>query len=150
MNQIPFSLANALDGAAVVTRYGRRVSKLTHFPGLPPWKDCIVAVVEGDDYLSNFNENGKCSNGEGERDLFMAPQTFRIGDIDVPLPEMKEPAHGEQYYYPSLSSAQYCHTGVWRGYCWQLNDLKRGLIHLNKTNASIHGKALQTQFQPFV
>ena len=70
----PFDLQAALAGAPVVTRDGRKVVRLAHFPEVD---DCIrvIFVVEGSQGIWHAHENGhasSCGSFNSNLDLFMA------------------------------------------------------------------------------
>lgn len=69
----PFDLAAALAGAPVVTRDGRKVLQLAHFPEASP-DIGLVILFEGSSTLNTRREDGTRFNGnDSSMDLFMAP-----------------------------------------------------------------------------
>lgn len=72
---IPFNLDRAMAGDTVITRDGRKVLQIAHFP-LVNKDERIVAQIEGDFVHFGFSENGSFIIGEiSINDLFMAPKT---------------------------------------------------------------------------
>lgn len=142
MSKTPFNLQDALAGDPVITRDGRKVLQIAQFPEAKTFK--LVAFIEGNTAVTLYMADGRYNvvDINSPLDLFMAPKTFRIGDIDVPLPETVIPFYGQKCYIVSLNSEECCSLNVWRGYDWQVMALKRGLVHLNRNYASIHGRAL--------
>lgn len=143
MNSIPFNLEDALNGAPVMTRGGRKVSRIVQFPEEHLTYPIMVAI-ENNPHIMTYTRDGRYDVDllNSTHDLVMAPRTFRIGDVDVPLPETVNPFDGQQYYAVDLNSKECFWTNVWRGYDWQVSALKRGLVHLNPSHAEVHGKAL--------
>ena len=69
----PFDLTAALAGAPVVTRDGRKVLQIAHFP-MAAKLFAIVVVVEDNDFPTTLDANGKYMHDlDREVDLFMAP-----------------------------------------------------------------------------
>lgn len=74
----PFNLERALAGDKVVTRGGREVTFVGHFPQLTPGYR-VAAIIAGDQMIRQFGESGKY-NMDGQEaiaDLFMAPKTVK-------------------------------------------------------------------------
>lgn len=74
----PFNLERALAGDKVVTRDGREVTFVGHFPKLTPGYR-VAAIIAGDQIIRQFGESGKY-NMDGQEaitDLFMAPKTVK-------------------------------------------------------------------------
>lgn len=72
----PFNLEKALAGEPVITRNGRRVLRIAHFPECGE-HDRVVAAIEGEGDVYTFYENGNFVNEENEIDLFMAPNIVK-------------------------------------------------------------------------
>ena len=71
----PFNLKDALAGKPVVTRDGRKVFDLHHFPSASTYK--LAGVVEGaEEQPSTFTEKGIFAifSSNNNRDLFMASE----------------------------------------------------------------------------
>lgn len=72
----------------------------------------------------------------------LKPRTIKVGDIDVPAPEVIPPQNGTEIFTIALDIENYCVTSYWEGGKTQLLALQRGLIHLNEENAIAYAKAL--------
>lgn len=66
----PFDLHKALAGHPVVTRNGRKIIRIAHFPEATMYP--VSALIDGEDRAFTFTESGKyhrLSNGDGNLDL---------------------------------------------------------------------------------
>lgn len=70
------------------------------------------------------------------------PRTIRIGDYDVPEPEREPLELGQQYYYVNLGNADCWYCDYWANRGWEIRLLKMGLIHLTRSAAELHARAL--------
>lgn len=97
MNLKPFNLEAALNGAKVVTRDGRTVSRVTYFPEIKGTDYPVKAIVE--DNLQGFTVDGfyYTRNNESCIDLFLAPK-LREGWINI-YP------HGNAVWYQTKEKA---------------------------------------------
>lgn len=69
----PFDLTAALAGAPVVTRDGRKVLQIAHFPKMNSSHE-VIAAIDGIEYVQCFGKSGVVSDCIGfKTDLFMAP-----------------------------------------------------------------------------
>ena len=69
----PFDLTAALAGAPVVTRDGRKVLQIAHFPKVS-LSERIVAHIDSNYCIQIFYDDGQFIRGkESKFDLFMAP-----------------------------------------------------------------------------
>ncbi len=73
----PFNLERALAGDPVVTREGRKVIRITHFPESMIIDYRLVVLLENQNLPDFYCENGNYRRDDGETpfDLFMAPRT---------------------------------------------------------------------------
>ena len=71
------------------------------------------------------------------------PKTIRIGEYDVPEPVREPLKEDQEYYYPAVGSESFSYRGQWEN-TGNVHHrlLGRGLVHLTREAASIHGKAL--------
>ena len=68
------------------------------------------------------------------------PPTLFINGIEVTEP-VREPLNdGDRYFIPDLCGA--ADDIEWASDCWDMENLRDGLIHLTKESAEIHRKAL--------
>lgn len=93
----PFDLQKALAGDPVVTRDGRKVLKVAHFPECAGWE--VAVHIEGDKNLTAMPQSGRYLAGRGkagdsEYDLFMAPKQREVW-VNI--------------YSPAAS----CENGIW-------------------------------------
>jgi hypothetical protein len=73
----PFNLQQALAGAPVVTRDGRKVEELHYFKNVTKGDFPIVGVIDG--RLESFTESGNFNvSNISESDLFMAPVKVKM------------------------------------------------------------------------
>lgn len=139
----PFNLQAALRGEPVAIRDGRKVLQIAHFPGAR--EDQRVAVlVEGENTLWKYPEHGILLKYHAEPvDLMMAPRTFELGGIEVPLPESEAPEEGTRYFtpVPRLPSDNIS-TRAWRNTAEDLHLLRHGMVHLRSGHAAIHATAM--------
>lgn len=70
--RIPFDLEKALAGDPVVTRGGKRVSQIAHFPDAE-YHSRVYAMIEGDFRPVSVSEHGRLVEGISLSDLFMEP-----------------------------------------------------------------------------
>lgn len=71
----PFNLQAALKGAPVITRDGRKVIRIAHFPEAKHNAYQVVYLTEGSEEPSFACEDGRFARGsEDKGDLFMAPK----------------------------------------------------------------------------
>ena len=77
----PFDLKAALAGAKVITRDGREVFSVRHYPDNPVWRT-VLADVRGEDGVIinlDYYSNGRYrSVREDVEDLFMAEEEEKI------------------------------------------------------------------------
>ncbi|WP_237388280.1 hypothetical protein [Xenorhabdus sp. Sc-CR9] len=81
-------------------------------------------------------------NSEWEYKLKPNPQTIRIGEWDVPVPERKPLLKGTTYYVPDLLTENFTDPLVWDNSHLDLRLLNRGLVHLTADAANTHACAL--------
>ena len=72
----------------------------------------------------------------------IAPNTIRIGGMDVPKPMQVAPAYGTAYWIVNLFCINLNHINYWCNNPTDLFYLKRGICHINETNCRIHAEAL--------
>lgn len=72
-----FDLKAALDGEPVVTRDGRKVVQIAHFPSVSDGYRLEV-LVSGDCRSRSYWDSGKYSNGDNALDLFMASKPVKV------------------------------------------------------------------------
>jgi hypothetical protein len=80
----PFDLKAALRGEKVVTRDGREVSSVTHFPSVAV-RESVIAVIEGRIYTFTSLGFYYEENNQSQHDLLMAAKTvtkFSVVYID--------------------------------------------------------------------
>jgi hypothetical protein len=65
-----------------------------------------------------------------------------INGIEVPAPERTAPARNTTYHYPAPWNEDAYSTTSWDNHPADKRALARGLVHLTKEAAAIHGKAL--------
>lgn len=69
------------------------------------------------------------------------PKTIVINGFTVNAPMGKEPGYYTSYYFPNLSSADYCSTTTYSS-DWDKQSFKRGLCFSNKEDAIAMAKAM--------
>jgi hypothetical protein len=71
-----------------------------------------------------------------------APRTMRIGAFDVSEPYRGEMKDDQEYYLADPKTHLFYHESMW----WDDREdnmrMKRGLIHLTREAAALHGKAI--------
>lgn len=71
----PFNLERALAGDPVVTRDGRKVLQVVHFPQMRLEKR-VMALIEGNGIPGGYNENGRLFKEDtSDADMFMVATT---------------------------------------------------------------------------
>ena len=70
------------------------------------------------------------------------PRTIRIGEYDVPEPVREMPKHRTMYWVAGPTECDYQVEYIWTGNSIDQLWFLRGLIHLTREAAELHGKAL--------
>lgn len=100
----PFDLQKALAGEPVITRKGRKVVRIAHFPEAHEMHR-VVALVEGDLIPITHDEGGRnLSYNSTLHDLFMAPKKVTVWVVALSGDE----SHGTRcggYFYDTKEEA---------------------------------------------
>jgi hypothetical protein len=106
-----------------------------------PWKRWIYHYVNWDaDYWEPCEHHPIFGNPAWT--YRRKPQTRRIGEYDVPEPVREPLERGQRYWVASPTESSYFVSITWDDDYIDLLWLERGLIHLDKESARIHGKVL--------
>ena len=140
MKTKPFNLADAMNGAKLVTREGMEAKFIAYGPESRDWSRVVVLidgrVVTLDIFGRGHSERDTCN------DLFLAVQTRSINGYEYPEPERVEPEKGTECWAASPSSEDFV-LRFWFAHRDNRHRqlLKRGRVHLSKENAKQHAIA---------
>ena len=70
------------------------------------------------------------------------PSVRRIGERDVPTPEVKAPKNGDTYFVVDTNSPHDPPDYFWVGDDWDKRQLSNGMVHLDAGRAREHAEAL--------
>ncbi len=147
MKKLPFNLEKALAGEPVVTRDGREIEQIAHFPTAIS-KHELFACVSG--FVNSYCIDGKTHredgvsgvNADSNLDLFMKQKTITVNGFEVPAP-LDSDRDVEGYFLASTSEPDFydiCGKGIF------LADgcdfIGRGIAHTTREAAVAHAKAM--------
>lgn len=72
----------------------------------------------------------------------LAPHTICVNGVEVPAPEKVAPEKGSTYYIPDVGVDTFYYKHKWLNDRFDLKNLERGLVYLNKEDAIARAKAM--------
>jgi hypothetical protein len=144
-NLKPFNLKEALFGKAVMLRNGRKAYVRHHETELDVDKSHkILGYLVGGSYLAWCEDGVYYAMGaDSDLDIIgMYPETRIINGFEVPEPEKKAPKYGTTYYLATRTMRHFHSSENWDGGSIDKLWLERGLVFLNKEDATANAKAV--------
>ena len=134
--------------------YGFCFKPLCWIEGKPVYKGCVVWNVYGDpssitvsevkgSFVSGYCVEGYASTATVTSLSWTKPKKTRmIGDVECPMPEIKELNQGDKYYSVSFAIKDGVITYFWNNDELDIDLLEKGLIFLNREDTEKTAEAI--------